>query len=361
MSKQNNKSIDFLTSMSTIILIVPALFWSFGLMARGVWRLTHEDHLSPTQSETSAIDITEKSIESEKSNAENFAQVQNVPTGSFRYGGSNAWAPIRLRADSAIQAERPEFQLRYVENRYNLSGSSTGIKMLLEDKLTFTQSSYPLQDSDYSQAEERGFKLKQIPVAIDAIAVAVHPQLNLPGLTLDQLKSIYSGQIVNWQQVGGPDLEITAFSRPVLTGGTVEFFIEYVLRGQKLGTNVEFVSSTTEGLRRLADTPGGIYYASAPLIVRQCSIAPLPLSQVTGEFVPPYQEPFVSPNLCPQQRNKLNIDAFEKRDYPLTRYLYVVVKQNGGIEEEAGLAYANFLRSTQGQELIFKAGFVPLH
>ncbi|MDJ0715089.1 MAG: substrate-binding domain-containing protein [Prochloraceae cyanobacterium] len=357
MSKQNNKSIDFLTSVSTVILIMAALLWSLGLVGRGVWRLTQEDNLNPTQSETST---TEKPIESEKSNAENFAQVQNVPTGLFRYGGSNAWAPIRLLLDSAIQAERPEFQLRYVENDDSLSGSSTGIQMLLEDKLTFIQSSYPLQDSDYSQAEQRGFKIKQIPVAIDAIAVAVHPQLNIPGLTLDQLKSIYSGQIVNWQQLGGPDLEITAYSRPVKTGGTVEFFIEYVLRGQKLDSNVKFVSTTTEGLRRLADTPGGIYYASAPLIVRQCSIHPLPLSQVTGEFVPPYQEPFVSANLCPQQRNKLNMDAFQKRYYPLTRYLYVVVKENGGIEEQVGDTYANFLRSTQGQELIFRAGFVPL-
>ena len=123
---------------------------------------------------------------------------------------------------------------------------------------------------------------------------------------------------------------------------------------------VEFVATTTEALRRLGDTPGGIYYASAPLIVPQCQVKPLPLSLYPGQFVPPYQDSFVPLSLCPQQRNQLNIAAFQNKHYPLTRYLYVVVKQNGGIEEQAGFTYADFLLTTQGQELIAKSGFVPI-
>lgn len=40
------------------------------------------------------------------------------------------------------------------------------------------------------------------------------------------------------------------------------------------------------------------------------------------------------------------------KQYPITRSLFVVVKQNGQVEQQAGVAYANFLLSNQGQELI---------
>ena len=45
----------------------------------------------------------------------------------------------------------------------------------------------------------------------------------------------------------------------------------------------------------------------------------------------------------------------------MTRRLFVVVKQNGQIDEQAGLAYAKLLLTQEGQELISKAGFVRIH
>ncbi len=342
----NRVKITYIGSFILIIAAAAALLWSISLVTRGVWRLTHYQEIQKDRAEESTVD--------------NFAKVANVPQGSFRYGGSPAWAKIRLLVDSAIQAERPEFQLRYVRDRDNLSNRNNGFEMLLNGQLSFLQSSFPLQERDYKRAELQDFKLKQIPVAIDAIAVAVNSELNIPGLTVEQLKSIYSGKIVNWQEVGGPDLEIVTYSLPFETGGMVEFFIEYVLGSQELGTEVKLVSSTTEALRLVADTPGAIYYGSASLIVPQCSIKPLPIGLVNGELIAPYRDSLVLSNQCPPLRNQININAFKQRSYPLTRYLYVIFKENGSIEEEAAIAYANLLLTKQGQELIAKAGLVPV-
>ena len=223
MSEQKNKSLALPNSLGIAVLIVVALVWSVGLVGRGFWRLNQPYGIQPTQSKQTTQ--SKQNTESKQTTPESFAQVQNVSTGIFSYGGSTAWAPIRLLIDSAIQAERPEFQLRYVEPNEGLTGSRTGIQMLLDDRLTFAQSSHSLLEQEYDRAKQRGFKLKQIPIAIDGIAVAVNPNLNVPGLTLDQLNSIYSGRIVNWQEVGGPDLEITPYSRPASTGGTAEFFL----------------------------------------------------------------------------------------------------------------------------------------
>ncbi len=367
MSQPKNKNLVWLTSLGSGILIVIALTWSLGLVVSGIWRLNKPSEIQTTQPEQSTSDklpqpqesARDRALQAEKSTHESFAQVQNVPSGRFRYGGSTAWAPLRLLIDSAIQAKRPEFKLIYLETKDSPAGSRIGIQMLLEGELAFIHSSYPLHEKDYVQARQRGFELKEIPVAIDAIAVAVNPSLNIPGLTLEQLSSIYSGKILNWQEVGGPDLEITPYSRPVETGGTVEVFLEYlVLSDRDLGSNVEFFDTTTQALGQLSDTPGGIYYASAPLIFRQCKVKPLSIGRNPGQFVHLYQEPFVPMSLCPEQRNQINISAF--KEYPLTRYLYIVVKQNGGIEEQAGEAYANFLLTAQGQEMIAKSGFLPI-
>lgn len=159
--------------------------------------------------------------------------------------------------------------------------------------------------------------MKQIAVAIDGLAIAVNPNLNIPGLTVEQLQSIYKGKITNWNQVGGSDIPIKPYSRRVSDGGTVEIFVQDILGGQAFGNNVQFVSTTTQALEKVSLSLGGIYYASAPEVVPQCSIKPLPLGRTQKEYIAPYQEPFVSPNECPNKPNKLNIEAFQSGSYPM--------------------------------------------
>jgi len=340
-------------------VLVLALLITAGLVAGGFWFYTTKfglKHNNPGSGDTKSTPQTMLG----QTNIEKFAQVQNVPTGIFNYGGSTSWAPIRLAIDPEIQAARPEFRLRYVSPIGQPPGSSSGIRLLLDGQLTFAQSSRPLLDQEYNQAQQHGFRLQQIPVAMDGLAVAVNPNLNISGLTLDQLKSIYTGKITNWKQLGGPDVTIKPYSRPKSDGGTVELFIQDILAGQPFGSNAEFVSSTTQALRKLAGSPGGIYYASAPEVVPQCTIKSLPLGRQPGQLVPPYQEPFIPLSQCPSKRNQPNAAAFQSGQYPITRSLFVIVKQNGQIEQQAGEAYTNFLLTRQGQELIARTGFIKI-
>ena len=333
-----------LTVIATIITTSMTLIWSLSLIGKGIWQLSQTKVQAGLNSK----------------NIPDFARVPNVTTGVFNYGGSTAWASLRLAVDSVIQSERPELQLRYVQPLNEPPGSSPGIEMLLEGQLAFVQSSHALRPQEYELAKQKGLKLKQIPVAVDSIAVAVHPQLNIPGLTLNQLQAIYAGKISNWRDLGGVDLPITAYSRPASTGGIVDFFVSKILQNRKFGSNVEFVATTTQALRQIANNPGGIYYGSAPAIIPQCTIKPLPLANREGDFVAPYQEPLVPVSECPQRRNKLNFPALRTARYPLTHYLYVVFFQNEENESQIGQAYADFLLTPQGQRLIAKTGFVPL-
>jgi phosphate transport system substrate-binding protein len=334
-----------------------AVVMTIGLIFGGLWFLMERwAQLSGTAPKTSGSSNTANPI----NQLLNRCNVANLPQGTFNYGGSTTWAPIRKEADSVLQSLCPQFTLRYTQPPSTQPGSGTGIRMLIDDQLAFSQSSRSVKAEENTEAKQKEFSLKEIPVAIDGIAIAVNYNLNIPGVTVAQLKDIYTGKVTNWQQVGGPNLPITIYSRSKEAGGTVEFFIENVLNKENFGTNVSYVGTTTEAVRKVAMNPGGIYYASAPEVVPQCTIKSLPLGRISGQFVPPYQQPAVSPSECPNKRNQLNNQAFRSGDYAITRNLFVIVKQNGQTDQQAGEAYANWLLTPQGQELIEKAGFVRI-
>ncbi len=289
-----------------------------------------------------------------------FESVPNVPSGLFNYGGSTTWVPLRQEIDPIIQKTLPQFKLRYTDPITGDPGSGTGIKMLLDNQLSFSQSSRPLNLKEYQQAKSMGFTLEEVPIAIDAIVVGVHPQLNVSRLTIEQLQKIYTQKITNWSQVGGQDLLITPYSKDQQESGTAEFFVNNVLLGQQFGKNTQIISTTTEAMRKVSNNQGGIYYASAPELIPQCGIKPLSLGSKPGQWVTPYKLPLVSQSNCPKQRNQLNHNVFRTGDYPMTRRLFVIIKRNGQVDEQAGTAYAKLLLTDEGQALVVKAGFISL-
>lgn len=337
-----------------------AVIVSFGLIFGGLWLLMGRwaELMNPGQKQSdNGNPINSINFANQEPNKCN---VKNLPQGIFNYGGSTTWAPIRSEVDSVLQNLCPQFILRYTQPASGKPGSSTGIRMLIDNQLAFSQSSRSIKAEENVQAQQKGFSLKEIPVAIDGIAIAVNFNLNIPGLTVAQLKNIYTGNITNWREVGGPNLPITPISRNKEAGGTVEFFVENVLEKASFGSNVIYIGTTTQALQKLASTPGGIYYASAPEVVPQCTVKPLPLGRINGQLVPPYREPYVPPSECPNQRNQLNVQAFRSGDYPITRNLFVIIKQNAQTDQQAGEAYANWLLTPQSQELLENAGFVKI-
>lgn len=287
--------------------------------------------------------------------------IESVPDGLYNYGGSTTMLPIRTVLEPALQETFPEFELRYTNPAGKAPGSGSGIDMLLKGQLSFSESSRPIKLKEHEAARQRGFSLEQIPVAIDGIAIAVNLELELEGLTVEQLRDIYLGRITNWAEVDGPDLTIRPLSRSVASGGTPEFFSETVLDGSDFDSRVEIVETTTQGLREIATSPGGIYYASAPEVVPQCLVktVPLAMDQETP-MIAPYQTPFAAIESCPEQRNQPNKQAFREGAYPLTRRLFVIVKKDASVDEAAGQAYSDILLTAEGQALIEQVGFVSI-
>lgn len=286
--------------------------------------------------------------------------VESIPEGRYDYGGSATMSPVRAAVEPLIQAEAPQFQIDYLQPLAGGPTSTRAVEMLVSGEVSFVDSSRPLKPTEYKAAERLGFELQQIPIAIDGIAIVVHPDLDIEGLTLAQLRDIFAGNVINWSEVGGPNLAIRPFSLAPETSGTASAFVRRVLKGDLLSYDVEIKSETTPALRQVAATPGSIYYTSVPLSVSQCSVKTLPIATKVGRpFVAPYVEPRVPTSACPQQRNQINQDALKNGTYPLVRRLFVVTKKGDSADAVAGKSYSDILLSTEGQKLIEEVGFVP--
>jgi serine/threonine protein kinase len=307
-----------------------------------------------------------------------FAEIQDIPQGVFKFGGSTTWASTRqfqFSIDAAIMGVFPRFEIGYTDASSpdfkstkngkcgSKPGSNAGICWLLEGDLDFAQSSVSLEKSQYKDDDRvKAYQLKQEAVAYDALSIVVNPQLKLTGLTVDQLRDIYTGKVTNWSQVGGQNIPIVAFSRAETTGGTVSSFKDLVLKkGDKW--KFQIVSNTTEGLQQVSKNLGGIYYGAAKqVIIDSCNTKPLAIGKTAANLVKPYQEPLQSAADCNNgQRNKIHTEVVRSQEYPLTRKIYVIIKTDNPNRQKAGEAYANLLRTKEGQNLLEKAGFVSIN
>jgi phosphate transport system substrate-binding protein len=304
-----------------------------------------------------------------------FSQVQDVPTGTFKFGGSTTWATTRqanIAIDSIIKGAFPEYNIEYIDNNSPSAnirsistgkcdkkpGSNTGICWLIDGDLDFAQSSVPLAKSQYADVAAANH-LTEEAIAYDAVTIVVNRELNIPGLTVEQLRGIYTGKITNWSQVNGPDLPIIPFSLSE-SSGTFSSFKDLVLQpGDQM--KATFVGTITEGIQRIKSGKSGIYYGSAKeVIVDSCLTQPIPIGRTVNTFKP-YQEPLQPLSACLKgERNKINPEVIKNQTYPLTRKIYVVIKADGTNRQKAGEAYVKLLKTKQGQELLERAGFVRI-
>jgi phosphate transport system substrate-binding protein len=333
-----------LSTFQFFILLILSTFLLTVLLGGGYLFLQREDQLKLFISKLDGDSVSDSEINSYTT----MQAVPNVPAGLFNYGGATCFAALTKHGmNDAITKAHAEYQLRYTEPLNSKPGCSTGIEMLLNSELSFAQNGRPLQDHEYAKARSRNFTLQQIPVAIDGIVFFVNPRLPISGLSINQLKDIFQGKITNWQQVGGPNLPIAAISQDP----TVHITINSLLNnGEQLGQNVAIVRDYTTAIRQTATTPGGISYSSGAIARGQKSIRGLDLALGDSqEYVAPFTK-----------NGQVNLEALRNGSYPLTRRLFVVVRQDGTTDEQAGIAYANLLLTAEGQQIVKKAGFVPL-
>lgn len=182
--------------------------------------------------------------------------------GTITAAGSSALKPL---VDEASQ--------KFIEKNPNVSitvdagGSGEGLKQVSEGTVTIGNSDVSAEEKlDADQAKE----LVDHQVCVVTMAPIVNKDVTEAGvkdLSTDQLIGIFTGQITNWKDVGGPDEDIVLVTRPS-SSGTRATFEKYALNGNAEAENKSMETDDSGVLlKNVSDTKGAIGYLALSYLV----------------------------------------------------------------------------------------------
>ena len=218
-------------------------------------------------------------------------------------------------------------------------GSGTGFAALKAGKADLIASSRPIKDRELVELEALGDlkspDAEQI-IAIDGLAIILHPGNPLNQLNTEQLAQIFSGQISTWEALGGITGPIHLYARDEQSG-TWEIFKELVLSrtGNPLSHNAQRFESSEQLSDAVSNDPQGIGFIGLPYIR-----AAKPVAIVDG-----LSQPMLPLN-----------SLIASEDYPLSRRLYFYLPP--ATSNPWARALISFTQSAQGQAIVAQNGFV---
>ena len=137
---------------------------------------------------------------------------ENMP----RLDGSTATAPLAQAAAAVLLGESEED----VADLIDFSRTTESYRQLMQGDADLLIAAEP-NAAVFDEMEEAGFEVQMEPLATDALVFMVNEDNPVDSLTTEQLRGIYSGEITNWSEVGGADLEIVPFQRNAESGSQV--------------------------------------------------------------------------------------------------------------------------------------------
>jgi phosphate transport system substrate-binding protein len=173
-------------------------------------------------------------------------------------GGGTLLAPVQ-RAAEAFMAEEAGMIVPVA------AGSTVrGIRAVIDGTAHVGMASAEIDADLRKQAATRGVRLAVHPLGHDGIVACVHPGNPVDDLGIEQLRRIYTGDITNWKDAGGPDLPIAVLSFDPLSG-TFESWRAMVLGDESITPKVSIVE-IGRIKARIAQTPGAIGYLAHSLL-----------------------------------------------------------------------------------------------
>jgi phosphate transport system substrate-binding protein len=148
------------------------------------------------------------------------------------------------------------------------SSAAKGFVSLLEGQSDIALASRLITAAEQKAAEDKGLKLADRPIGYAGVAVYTSPRNPINELTMDQLGRVFTGQLDNWKQLGGPDSPIRCLTRRMAESGAVVFFSEKVLNKEPFSKNTVFAENWSTILKSCAtaqDMPIGIGIGPVPI------------------------------------------------------------------------------------------------
>lgn len=173
--------------------------------------------------------------------------------------GSDTQTTISVNGSTSVESFFKETLAPQIKSdlgydvEYQATGSSDGITAAKEGTADFGTSSRDLEGDETS--------LDSVVMAYDGIAVITNSKNKVTDLTMEQLASIFKGEITNWSEVGGDDADIVVVSRED-GSGTRGAFEELVGFENELVDGATIADGNGNVASTVAENPNAIGYVS---------------------------------------------------------------------------------------------------
>jgi phosphate transport system substrate-binding protein len=242
--------------------------------------------------------------------------------------GSPTFLPIARPAVAAYRpARRPSTVLL-------TAGSAEGVRALLAGTCDIAALARQLTPAESRGAAEAGADLRTFRLGYAATVPVVHRDNPVTGLTVEQLRGIWSGTIRRWSEVGGPDLPIHVVTRAA-GSALSDLWDEGVMRGASTRADAT-LAATVEGepdplLAIVGHDPEAIGFTG---MGEKAGLKPLAVSGIAASD-----------------------ESLKSGRFPLSRALYLVT--DGRTTTDTVQGFIDFLLEPEGQSLVRRAGYLP--
>ncbi|MEK4230345.1 PstS family phosphate ABC transporter substrate-binding protein [Solibacillus sp. FSL H8-0538] len=258
--------------------------------------------------------------------------IDNLP----KIDGATAMYPLY---SAFVQATYPEKSYHPYQSEVMVNTTPDAYNNLISGRVDVIFTAGP-SEAQRERAKKLGLEFKLTPIGREAFVFFVNQKNDIDGLTLQQIKDIYSGKVTNWSEVGGGDDSIRAFQRPEDSGSQTAL--------QSLMGDTPIMEAPTEDV---ATGMGGIINEVSQYKNYKNAIG--------------YTFRFYSTEMVGDNRIKLleisgvspTKETIRSGTYPIASDFYAVTTNTGNPNVEK---FIDWVLSDEGQRLVEQAGYVPV-
>jgi len=198
-------------------------------------------------------------------------------------------------------------------------------------------------EGELQMAKEHKVELEVVPIVSEGFVFLVHANNPIKALSLDQIQDIYTGKVTNWAELGGSNVPIIAYQRPVNSGSQTGF-LDLVMKGKeptKPPTDkvIGMMGALIDAVAAYKNTPDAIGYSYYYFVIDMWGNQNIKLLEVDGVYP---DKTTISSGL-----------------YPLKTAYYAVLRSDEPTDSPAR-KLLTWILSDEGQEVAEDAGYVKV-
>ena len=256
-----------------------------------------------------------------------------------------AFAKAVYRDIDRIEREAPERESWQNGRIVTFTNTIAGFRRLVSrdlgrERVDMFFGAYPSEEQ-LESAREAGVELEITPIGREGFVFFVEEDNPVEGLTSDEIRAIYHGDIENWQELGGKNQKIAAFQRPQNSGSQtrmIRFMGDVSLKEPKTYEVVDAMSGVIREVAQYANEAGAMGYSFRYFLEELGQEKGVKMLAVDGVYP--------------------SVENIESGSYPLTGSLCLITRKgdpNPNVQK-----MKDFILSEQGQEIIRRTGYAPL-